>query len=155
MKPSMRHLLSLFALAACSSWAQAQIPAATAPGAPDNAQVVRQAQDARREAAASWNAYTLMQQCQDQANNVSQAQCIGAVRGIIHGYQYGMLFLAQHQQIDNRQVRPLALCLEGVPVNQLVQEFLADARQVDAETLGHTPAEVAVLGSVHQHHACR
>jgi hypothetical protein len=35
-----------------------------------------------------------------------------------------------------------------------VDEFLADAKQVDEAALKRTPAEVAVLGSVHSHHAC-
>ena len=37
---------------------------------------------------------------------------------------------------------------------QQVDEFLADAKQVDEASLKRTPAEVAVLGSVHSHHAC-
>ncbi len=36
----------------------------------------------------------------------------------------------------------------------LVDEFVQDASQVSADSLKHTPAEVAVLGSVHMHHAC-
>jgi hypothetical protein len=48
----------------------------------------------------------------------------------------------------------VSLCLRDVPVSSIVDDFLADASQVPDDALQHTPAEVAVLGSVHQHHSC-
>ncbi len=61
-----------------------------------------------------------------------------------------------------RSARPLppnetqrvSLCLPNTQVSSIVDDFLADAAQVNADALKHTPAEVALLGSVHLHHAC-
>ncbi|WP_206997531.1 hypothetical protein [Trinickia mobilis] len=102
----------------------------------------------------SFSAYSLSQLCQQKTDNVAQGQCVGAVRGIIHGYQYGVLFLGQRATVPNEAVQRVALCLSGTPVATIVDEFVADTHQVDDEALKRTPAEVAVLGSVHMHHAC-
>jgi hypothetical protein len=102
----------------------------------------------------SFSAYTLSQLCQQKTDNVAQGQCVGAVRGIIHGYQYGVLFLGQRATVPNETVQHVALCLSGTPVATIVDEFVGDTQQVDEEALKRTPAEVAVLGSVHMHHAC-
>src|ERR1700679_2216816 len=37
----------------------------------------------------SFSAYWLVQTCNQKNDNVAQGQCVGAIRGIIHGYQYG------------------------------------------------------------------
>jgi hypothetical protein len=76
------------------------------------------------------------------------------VRGIVRGYQYGVLFLGQRSQLKANETQRVSLCLSNTPVSALVDEFLADAKQVDEASLKRTPAEVAVLGSVHSHHAC-
>jgi hypothetical protein len=76
------------------------------------------------------------------------------VRGIIHGYQYGVLFLSQRTTTPAGEMQRISLCLRDVPVSQIVQEFVADASQVSPDALKQTPAEVALLGSVHSHHAC-
>ncbi|SDV49394.1 hypothetical protein [Chitinasiproducens palmae] len=166
MKQKIRYaaavLTCLAPLALACQSAQAQAPAApTAPNAqaaaPTDAPTGAPtgARNAMQEAAASWNAYTLMQQCQDKSDNVSQAQCTSAVRGVVHGYQYGVLFLAQHATVDNKRVQPIALCIDRTPLSTLVDEYVQDAQQVSPETLSKTPAEVALLGSIHQHHPCR
>jgi hypothetical protein len=41
-----------------------------------------------------------------------------------------------------------------VQVSSIVDDFIGDATQVSEDSLKRTPAEVAVLGSVHLHHAC-
>lgn len=102
----------------------------------------------------SFSAYTLAQECSQKSDNTAQGQCVGAVRGIVHGYQYGVLFLAQRSQLKTNETQRVSLCLSDTPVSTLVDEFLADAKQVDEASLKRTPAEVAVLGSVHSHHAC-
>ena len=102
----------------------------------------------------SFSAWTLAQLCQQQNDNVAQGQCVGAVRGIIHGYQYGVLFLGQRTSPPAGEMQRISLCLRDVPVSQIVQEFVADANQVSPDALKQTPAEVALLGSVHQRHAC-
>lgn len=102
----------------------------------------------------SFSAYTLAQQCSQKADNASEGQCVGAVRGIVRGYQYGVLFLAQRSQLKTDETQRVSLCLSNTPVSTLVDEFVADAKQVDEASLKRTPAEVAVLGSVHSHHAC-
>ncbi len=76
------------------------------------------------------------------------------MRGIIHGYQYGVLFLSQRSSLPAKETQRVSLCLRDVPVSTLVDEFVQDANQVSADSLKRTPAEVAVLGSVHMHHAC-
>ena len=102
----------------------------------------------------SFSAYTLTQECSQKSDNTAQGQCVGAVRGIVRGYQYGVLFLAQRSQLKANETQRVSLCLSNTPVSTLVDEFLADAKQVDEASLKRTPAEVAVLGSVHSHHAC-
>ena len=102
----------------------------------------------------SFSAYTLAQECSQKSDNTAQGQCVGAVRGIVRGYQYGVLFLAQRSQLKANETQRVSLCLSDTPVSTLVDEFLADAKQVDEASLKRTPAEVAVLGSVHSHHAC-
>jgi hypothetical protein len=102
----------------------------------------------------TFSAYSLVQSCKQRNDNVAQGECVGAIRGIIHGYQYGVLFLGQRATMPANETQRVSLCLNGVPVSSIVDDFLADAAQVDEESLKHTPAEVAVLGSVHLHHAC-
>ena len=102
----------------------------------------------------TFSAYSLAQLCQQKADNVSHGQCVGAMRGIIHGYQYGVLFLGQRASLPANETQRVSLCLRNVPVSTLVDEFVQDAAQVSADSLQRTPAEVAVLGSVHMHHAC-
>ena len=102
----------------------------------------------------SFSAWSLMQVCKQKADNVAEAQCVGAVRGIIHGYQYGVLFLGQRASLPANETQRVSLCLRNVPVASIVDDFVGDAAQVNEESLKRTPAEVAVLGSVHLHHAC-
>jgi hypothetical protein len=102
----------------------------------------------------SFSAYSLEQQCSQRSDNVAQGQCVGAVRGIVRGYQYGVLFLGQRSSLQANETQRVSLCLNDTKVSTLVDEFLADAKQVDEASLKRTPAEVAVLGSVHSHHAC-
>ena len=102
----------------------------------------------------SFSAFTLAQECAQKGDNAALGQCIGAVRGIVRGYQYGVLFLGQRSQLNPNETQAVSLCLTNTPVSTLVDEFLADAKQVDEAALKRTPAEVAVLGSVHSHHAC-
>jgi hypothetical protein len=102
----------------------------------------------------SFSAYWLAQTCQKKNDNVAQAQCVGAIRGIIHGYQYGVLFLGQRGTLPANETQRVSLCLPNTQVSSIVDDFLADAAQVDPDALKHTSAEVALLGSVHLHHAC-
>jgi hypothetical protein len=102
----------------------------------------------------SFSAYSLVQTCKQRHDNVAQGQCVGAIRGIIHGYQYGVLFLGQRGTLPANETQRVSLCLRDVSVSSIVDDFLADAANVDDDALKHTPAEVAVLGSVHMHHAC-
>lgn len=102
----------------------------------------------------SFSAYSLAQTCKRHDDNVAQGQCIGAIRGIIHGYQYGVLFLSQRASLAPNETQRVSLCLRDAPVSSIVDEFVADAAQVNEDSLKHTPAEVAVLGSVHMHHSC-
>jgi hypothetical protein len=136
-----RNISAAFAFAAlsalgCASVAHAQQTAQSPPVDP------------------SFSAYTLAQECSQKSDNTAQGQCVGAVRGIVRGYQYGVLFLAQRSQLKTNETQRVSLCLSDTPVSTLVDEFLADAKQVDEASLKRTPAEVAVLGSVHSHHAC-
>ena len=117
------------------------------------------AQTAQQQQAApsvdpSFSAWSLMQLCKQRADNVAQAQCVGAVRGIIHGYQYGVLFVGQRASLPANETQRVSLCLHNVPVASLVDDFVGDAAQVSEDALRRTPAEVAMLGSVHLHHAC-
>ena len=40
----------------------------------------------------SFSAWSLVQQCAQKSDNTAQGQYVGAVRGIVRGYQYGVLF---------------------------------------------------------------
>ncbi|MDE1183096.1 hypothetical protein [Paraburkholderia sp.] len=102
----------------------------------------------------SFSAYSLAQTCKQKNDNVAQSQCVGAVRGIIHGYQYGVLFLGQRSSLPANETQRVSLCLRDAPVSSIVDEFVGDAAQVSDDSLKRTPAEVALLGSVHMHHAC-
>jgi hypothetical protein len=102
----------------------------------------------------TFSAYSLLQTCKQKSDNAAQGQCVGAIRGIIHGYQYGVLFLGQRTSLPANETQRVSLCLRDAPVSSLVDEFIGDAGQVSDDSLKHTPAEVAVLGSVHMHHAC-
>jgi hypothetical protein len=102
----------------------------------------------------SFSAYALAQQCGAKSDNTAQGQCVGAVRGIVRGYQYGVLFLSQRASLSDAETKRVSLCLTDTQVSSIVDDFLADAKQVNEADLKRTPAEVAVLGSVHLHHAC-
>jgi hypothetical protein len=102
----------------------------------------------------TFSAYSLAQTCKRKNDNVAQGQCVGAIRGIIHGYQYGVLFLSQRTALPANETQRVSLCLRNTQVSSIVDEFVADAAQVNEDSLKHTPAEVAVLGSVHMHHGC-
>lgn len=116
-----------------------------------------QAQSAPQPAAPidpTFTAYSLAQQCSQKSDNAAQGQCVGAVRGIVRGYQYGVLFLSQNASLADGATKRVSLCLTDTKVSSIVDDFLADARQVNEADLKRTPAEVALLGSVHAHHAC-
>ncbi|MDQ7975854.1 hypothetical protein QYH69_01155 [Paraburkholderia sp. SARCC-3016] len=102
----------------------------------------------------TFSAYTLERLCARKNDAVAQGQCLGAVRGIIHGYQYGVQFLAQRAQLSAGEAQRASLCLHDVKLSSIIDDYLADANQVDAAALKDTPAEVALLGSVHMHHPC-
>jgi hypothetical protein len=102
----------------------------------------------------TFSAYSLAQTCKQKTDNVAQGQCVGAIRGIIHGYQYGVLFIGQRVSLPANETQRVSLCLRNTQVSSIVDEFIADAAQVNEDSLKHTPAEVAVLGSVHLHHGC-
>ncbi|MFC0698634.1 hypothetical protein [Paraburkholderia humisilvae] len=102
----------------------------------------------------TFSAYALAQLCGRKDDNVAQGQCLGAVRGIIHGYQYGVLFLAQRKALPAGETQRVSLCLPDVRVSSIIDDFLSDTSQVDVDALKATPAEVALLGSVHMHHPC-
>jgi hypothetical protein len=102
----------------------------------------------------SFSAYSLAQLCKNKSDNVAQGQCVGAIRGIIRGYQYGVLFLGQRASLPPNETQRVSLCLRNTQVSTIVDDFLKDAGQVSDDALKRTPAEVAVLGSVHSHHPC-
>jgi hypothetical protein len=102
----------------------------------------------------TFSASSLAQLCKSRSDNVAQGQCVGAIRGIIHGFQYGVLFLAQRTSLPANETQRVSLCLRNTAVSTIVDDFLHDAAQVSDDALKRTPAEVAVLGSVHSHHAC-
>ena len=102
----------------------------------------------------TFSAYSLAQQCAAKSDDAAQGQCVGAVRGIVRGYQYGVLFLSQRASLPVGETKRVSLCLTDTKVSSIVDDFLADAKQVNEADLRRTPAEVAVLGSVHAHHAC-
>ncbi|SPB18133.1 hypothetical protein NOV72_05332 [Caballeronia novacaledonica] len=138
MKPALSVALCAFTLSAAMA-AQAQTaPPAPTPGAADP----------------TFSAYALAQQCAAKSDNTAQGQCVGAVRGIVRGYQYGVLFLSQRVSLPVDETKRVSLCLTDTKVSSIVDDFIADAKQVNEADLRRTPAEVAVLGSVHAHHAC-
>jgi hypothetical protein len=151
-------LLAALASAASLTQAQAQTPAAPATAQAAQATTQAAAQAAQLRAAPpvdpTFSAQSLARLCQQKSDNVAQGQCIGAVRGIIHGYQYGVLFLAQRASLPAGETQRVSLCLRDIPVASIVDDFVRDASQVDAASLKQTPAEVALLGSVHMHHSC-
>lgn len=139
-------LAAALALALVADAARAQTGAPAQPAAP--------ATQPAPPVDPTFSAYALAQRCQQVDDNVAHGQCVGAVRGIIHGYEYGVLMLSQRVSLPPAETQRVSLCLREVPVATLVDEFVKDANQVDAEALKRTPAEVAVLGSVHLHHGC-
>jgi hypothetical protein len=143
----------LFATLLCAaSFAQAQTAAAPQPSQP----TTQQAEQLRAAPPVdpTFSAYSLAQLCRQKADNVAHGQCIGAIRGIIHGYQYGVLFIAQRASLPANETQRVSLCLRDVQVSSIINDYVSDASQVSADSLKHTPAEVAVLGSVHMHHPC-
>ncbi|WGS49179.1 hypothetical protein LFL96_15610 [Paraburkholderia sp. D15] len=133
-----------------ASLAHAQTPAPTQAAAPLSPTLSQAAPPVDP----TFSAYSLAQTCRQKSDNVAQGQCVGAIRGIIHGYQYGVLFLSQRSALPANETQRVSLCLRNTPVSSIVDEFVTDASQVNDESLKHTPAEVAVLGSVHMHHNC-
>ncbi|MFM0347734.1 hypothetical protein [Paraburkholderia sp. RL17-347-BIC-D] len=129
----------------------AQTPTQTAPAAQPLSPTLSQAAP---PVDPTFSAYSLAQTCKRKNDNVAQGQCVGAIRGIIHGYQYGVLFLSQRTALPANETQRVSLCLRNTQVSSIVDEFVADAVQVNEDSLKHTPAEVAVLGSVHMHHGC-
>lgn len=138
MKPALSVALSAFILSVAMAAHAQTAPQAPAPGAADP----------------TFSAYALAQQCSNKSDNAAQGQCVGAVRGIVRGYQYGVLFLSQRASLPDNETKRVSLCLPDTKVSSIVDDFLADAKQVNEADLRRTPAEVAVLGSVHAHHAC-
>lgn len=152
-------LLMATAVALAPSLATAQTAAQTAAQSQAQSQAqAAAAQSAQADQAAppvdpSFSAWSLAQLCRQQDNS-AHGQCVGAIRGIIHGYQYGVLFLGQRASLPANETQRVSLCLHGTSVSSIVDEFVTDAGQVSEDSLKRTPAEVAVLGSVHMHHAC-
>jgi hypothetical protein len=145
----MAAALSLASLAHAQTAVQTQ--AQTAPAAQPLSPTLSQAAP---PVDPTFSAYSLAQTCKQRNDNVAQGQCVGAIRGIIHGYQYGVLFLSQRSALPANETQRVSLCLRNTQVSSIVDEFVADAGQVNEDSLKHTPAEVAVLGSVHMHHGC-
>lgn len=104
---------------------------------------------------ASASAAALLRQCKDTDNATAQALCIGTVRGIVHGYQYGVLLVGNRNNVDEQQLKLVSLCINGVRTQTLVDEFVTDAATASAEDLANTDAETVVLGSIHEHHGCQ
>ncbi|CAB3647420.1 hypothetical protein [Paraburkholderia rhynchosiae] len=151
----MAAALSLASLADAQTGAQKPAPSANAANAAPTAQPLSPTlSQAAPPVDPSFSAYSLAQTCKQKNDNVAQGQCVGAIRGIIHGYQYGVLFLGQRAALPANETQRVSLCLRSTQVSSIVDEFVADAGQVNDDSLKHTPAEVAVLGSVHMHHSC-
>ncbi|SAK94806.1 hypothetical protein AWB78_05269 [Caballeronia calidae] len=138
MKPALSVALCALTFGAAMAAHAQTAPQTPAPGAADP----------------TFSAYALAQQCAAKSDNTAQGQCVGAVRGIVRGYQYGVLFLSQRASLPDSETKRVSLCLTDTKVSSIVDDFLADAKQVNETDLKRTPAEVAVLGSVHAHHAC-
>src|SRR5438309_1570944 len=86
----------------------------------------------------SFSAWSLAQQCGQKSDNAAQGQCVGAVRGIVRGYQYGVLFLSQRASLANNETKRVSLCLTDTKVSSLVDDFLTDAKQVSEDDLKRT-----------------
>jgi len=139
MKPALSVALAAGLTFSVALAAQAQTTQqAPAPGAADP----------------TFSAYALAQQCAAKSDNTALGQCVGAVRGIVRGYEYGVLFLSQRASVPDSETKRVSLCLTDTKVSSIIVDFVADAKQVSEADLKRTPAEVAVLGSVHAHHAC-
>ncbi|MFC0398447.1 hypothetical protein [Paraburkholderia rhizosphaerae] len=142
-------------LSGFASHAQAQTGKPAAPPKPAAQTQQQPSQPSARPAVdPTFSAYKLAHLCGSKDDNVAQGQCLGAIRGIIHGYQYGVLFLAQRKSLPAGETQRVSLCLQDVRVSSIIDDFLSDTSQVDADALKATPAEVALLGSVHMHHPC-
>lgn len=162
--PAAAHAVNGLLMAAAlslASLAHAQTAAQTPPQTAQATQTAQAAQplsptlsQAAPPVDPTFSAYSLAQTCKQKNDNVAQGQCVGAIRGIIHGYQYGVLFLGQRAALPANETQRVSLCLRNTQVSSIVDEFVADAAQVNEDSLKHTPAEVAVLGSVHMHHSC-
>ncbi|KND57978.1 hypothetical protein BSCH_02223c [Candidatus Paraburkholderia schumanniana] len=139
MKPALSAVLAAGLTLAVALTANAQTAQpAPAPGASDP----------------TFSAYALAQQCAAKSDNAAIGQYVGAVRGIVRGYQYGVLFLSQRASLPDTETKRVSLCLTDTQVSSIIDDFLADAKQVNEADLKRTPAKVALLGSVHAHHAC-
>ena len=68
----------------------------------------------------TFSAWSLAQLCQQKNDNVAQGECTGAIRGIIHGYQYGVLFLGQRVSMPAGETRNVSLCLRGTSVASII-----------------------------------
>ncbi|WP_144148183.1 hypothetical protein [Paraburkholderia sp. BCC1884] len=147
--------LLMIAALGLASLAHAQTPAPTpAQGTPATQPLSPTLSQGAPAVDPTFSAYSLAQTCRQKSDNVAQGQCVGAIRGIIHGYQYGVLFLSQRASLPANETQRVSLCLRDTQVSSIVDEFVKDAAQVNEDSLKHTPAEVAVLGSVHMHHNC-
>ncbi|WP_345811498.1 hypothetical protein AAGS40_11620 [Paraburkholderia sp. PREW-6R] len=153
-RATARATAALIAAAAFgfATLASAQTPAQPATGAAQPLQPTLS--QAAPPVDPTFSAYSLLQTCKQKSDNVAQGQCVGAIRGIIHGYQYGVLFLGQRSALPANETQRVSLCLRDAQVSSIVDDFISDASQVSDDSLKHTPAEVAVLGSVHMHHGC-
>ena len=58
----------------------------------------------------SFSAWSLMQACKQKSDNVAEGQCVGAIRGIIHGYQYGVLFVGQRTSLPASETLRVFIC---------------------------------------------
>ena len=72
-------------------------------GLRDHAGLRTDARAANRPSIPVFSAYTLVQECMQKSDNVAQGQCVGAVRGIVRGYQYGVLFLGQRSSLKSNE----------------------------------------------------
>jgi hypothetical protein len=105
--------------------------------------------------ASSWSAATLLRQCKNTEDTTAQALCVGTVRGIVHGYQYGVLLVGNRNNVDANQLKLISLCINGTTAQTLIDEFVTDASKASPADLANTDAETVVLGSIHEHHGCQ
>jgi len=157
-RAAARMAAGLLCAATCASLTALAQADGSAPGVPSRSIMQARLQPAQSHpmptADPAFSAYTLEQLCKRESDGVAQGQCLGAVRGIIHGYQYGVLFLAQHAQLNAGETQRVSLCLQDVKLSSIIDDYVADTSRVDTASLKDTPAEVALLGSVHMHHPC-